>query len=154
MSTIEQPVLLGEGILTWPPAERELGRFGTVCIRQANTNQLRRFDTAPVGEIVRLAFTVEYVCVEGPPPDRHLGIEPQTPCIGEEIDLGIGLLFVLDLAGLGPVAVGILPTEQRLRPDQWLDVAALYKAQNQSGHLTAHPFRGRKPAPYPTPAPA
>jgi len=154
MNTIEQPVQLGEGILTWPPAERELGRFGSICLRQANTNQLRRFDTAPAGEIVRLAFTVEYVRAAILPPNEHLGIEPTTPCLGEEIDLGIGILFVLDLSGLGPVAVGILPTEQRLRHDQWLDPVALYKAHNQSGRLTAHPFLGRRPAPYPTPAPA
>jgi hypothetical protein len=154
MSTVDQPVELGNGILTWPPAERELGRFGTVSLRQENTDQLRRFDTAPAGEIVRLAFTVAVVRAPALPPNRHLGIAPAVPRLGEEIDLGVGLLFILDLPGLGPVAVGVLPTEQRLRPDQWLDPAALYKAHNQNGYLVAHPYRGHRPSPQPTPAPA
>lgn len=154
MSALIKPIELGTGVLTWPPAERELGRFGTVSLREPNAHQLRPFETAAAGEVVRLAFTVAVVRSAMLPPNRHLGIEPQTPYVGEEIDLGIGVLFVLDMPGLGPVAVGVLPTEQRLRPDQWLDPAALYKAHNHLGYLVAHPYRGRRPSPNPTPAPA
>jgi hypothetical protein len=62
--------------------------------------------------------------------------------------LGVGALFILDLPGQGPVAVGVLPTEQRLRPVDWLDPAALYKVHNQFGRLIAHPYAGRRPAPH------
>lgn len=149
------PVLLGEGLLTWPPAERELGRFGTVSLRQPQTHSHHQFDADLAGHIVRLTFTVTAVRTAVLQPHPRLGITPETPRQGEAIDLGIGALFVLDLPELGPIAIGVLPTEQRLRPVHWLDPAALYKAQNQYGALTAHPYRGqRRPAPYPTPAPA
>lgn len=153
--SFDAPVRLGKGLLTWPPAERELGRFGTVSLRQPETHVYHQFDADLVGQIVRLAFTVTAVRTAALRPDPRLGIAPEAPRAGEEIDLGVGALFVLELPGLGPVAVGVVPTEQRLRPVHWLDPAALYKAQNQYGMLTAHPYRGqRRPAPHMTPAPA
>jgi hypothetical protein len=154
MTSIEQPMILGEGILTWPPAERDLGRFGTVCLRTPNTNQFARFDNALDGAVVRLSFTVTYVRAVTMAPPTRLGIsEVGQPGIGEEINLGIGALFTVDLEEYGPIAIGVLPTEQRLRPDQWLDVTSLFRAANQLGHLTAHPFRGHsRPSPNPAPA--
>ncbi|MCH7229994.1 hypothetical protein L0U85_03840 [Glycomyces sp. L485] len=153
--SFDAPVPLGKGLLTWPPAERELGRFGTVSLRKPETHLYRQFDADLVGQTVRLAFTVTAVRVAALQPDPRLGVAPQPPRAGEEVDLGIGVMFVLDLPRRGPVAVGVLPTEQRLRPVDWLDPAALYKAQNQYGQLTAHPFRGQRgPAPSRTSVPA
>jgi hypothetical protein len=129
-----------------------------VSLRAPHTlDQFHRFDDAlrAVG-VVRLSFRIVQVrnAVPDPPEQLRLGAL-ETPCVGDDIDLGIGALFTVDLAGHGPVAVGVLPTEQILRPDLWLDPAALYRSQHQLGVLTAHPYRAvRRPAPYPSPAPA
>ncbi|GAB4001604.1 hypothetical protein GCM10029992_37580 [Glycomyces albus] len=152
---VHEPVLLGEGLLTWPPAERELGRFGTVSLRRPDTHTYLQFDGRLIGQVIELAFTVTRLRLAAAQPDPRLGVTSEEPTVGEEIGLGIGAMFILDLPGLGPAAVGVLPTEQCLRPVDWLDPAALYKGQNQYGRLIAHPYAGRRPAPYrKTPVPA
>ncbi|GAB4001339.1 hypothetical protein GCM10029992_36540 [Glycomyces albus] len=141
---IFEPLVLGEGILTWPPGEREINRFGTVCLCLPGQHDLVSFDRQLSGAIARLAVTVTEVRAPALPPDRYRRLAPSIPRCGEQIDLGVGALFILDRPRLGPTAIGVLPTEQRLRPEEWMDPVALYRAQNHEVRLTAYPFNGRR----------
>lgn len=131
---------LGEGILTWMPAERELGRWGSVSLR-IDGNEFAVFRDLPVGMQVRLSATVLQVRHVVLPPDPTRGLQASTPHVGERIELGSGLLFAPDLAGLNaPIAVGIAPPPGQWRAHQWLSPTALYRAHNHRVRLEIRPY--------------
>ena len=141
MPELAKPLVLGEGVLIWPPEELQLGRWGSVGLNLGNGN-FAVFEDMPIGALARLSVTVLQVRSARlrPDPVRHLA--PTTPEEGEEIDLGIGCLFQPDLLGRGKVAVGLAPLAEFWRANEWLSPTALYRAHNHYVRLTLHPYLG------------
>lgn len=141
MSELTGPLVLGEGVLTWPPEERLLGRWGSVGLDLGN-GHFAVFEGLPISALARLSVTV--LEVRGPllRPDPVRQLAPTPPEVGEEIDLGIGCVFRPDLAGRGKVAVGLAPLAEYWRANEWLSPSALYRAHNHLVRLTLHPYLG------------
>jgi hypothetical protein len=141
MPELTAPLALGEGVLTWPPKERLLGRFGSVGLKIGN-DRYATFPDVPIGELARLSATVLDVRATMLAPDPVRQLAPTVPDLGEEIDFGIGLVFRPDIAGQGHVAVGLVPLPQYWRGNEWLSPTALYRAHNHYVRLTLHPYLG------------
>lgn len=141
MSELTAPFDLGEGVLTWPPEERLLGRFGSVGL-DLGGDRYATFTDAPIGALARMAATVLEVRQALLRPDPVRQLEATTPDEGEEIDLGIGWVFRPDITGQGHVAIGLAPLAQYWRGNEWLSPTALYRAHNHHVRLTLHPYRG------------
>lgn len=141
MPELTEPLVLGEGVLTWPPEELTLGRWGSVGLDLGN-GRFAVFEDVPISALARLSATVLEVrgALLRPDPARQLA--PTPPEVGEEIDLGIGCVFQPDLAGRGKVAVGLAPLAEFWRANEWLSPSALYRAHNHYVRLTLHPYRG------------
>jgi hypothetical protein len=133
---------LGEGILTWMPEERVLGRFGSVSLL-IDEHQYAVFHKLPLGAQARLSATVLKVRHTILPPDPSRGLQPSTPHVGERIELGTGLVFAPDLSGqTALVAVGIAPPPSQWRIHRWLSPTALYRAHNHLVRLELRPCPG------------
>jgi hypothetical protein len=133
---------LGEGVLHWPVGQ--VAYLARNCVAlQAEGNQWVRFDHAPAGQVMRL--TAQILTVRGPvlPEDPDRGVAPSIPFANEVIELGYGVLFVGDAHGQGPTAIGVLPVEDVMRCDAWLDLPAVYRAHNHIVRLRAE--TGRAP---------
>jgi hypothetical protein len=141
MPELTEPLVLGEGVLTWPPEERLLGRFGSVSLNLGD-DRYATFPDVPIGALARLSVTVLSVRLALLQPDPIRQLAPTTPEAGEEIDLGIGLVFRPDIAGQGHVAVGLVPLPAYWRGNEWLSPTALYRAHNHLVRLTLHPYLG------------
>lgn len=141
MSGLETRRDLGEGILTWPPEERTLGRFGSVQLSLGDDRYVS-FRDAPVGALARLTATVLQVrhAVLADDPIRQL--KTTQPAWGEEIELGIGWVYQPDLSGRGLIAIGLAPLAKYWRGNEWLSPTALYRAHNHRVRLELHPYRG------------
>ncbi|MCD0444284.1 hypothetical protein LO763_11690 [Glycomyces sp. A-F 0318] len=135
------PLVLGEGVLTWPPEEQRLGRFGSVSLK-VGTDQYATFPDVPIEALARLSATVLVVCEAVIAPDPVRQLAPTLPEQGEEIDLGIGLVFRPDIAGQAHIAIGLAPIAAYWRGNEWLSPTALYRAHNHYVRLTLHPYRG------------
>ncbi|WP_335989855.1 hypothetical protein [Glycomyces sp. MUSA5-2] len=142
MTDLDRPpqLLLGTGILTWPAAERDLGRYGTVSLRpEADSFDLARFTLGDWdGMYVRLHATVTALRWPVMPTDPLLGVGPRAPEVGRTYPLGAGALFVLDRTEAPGYAVGTVPTGPVPRPTRWLDVQRLYDLHNHIVSLEAH----------------
>lgn len=132
--------ILAEGRLTWPPEERTLGRFGSVSLYQGQ-NRFSEFTAVPAWPMARMWVSVLDVYPAVLPPDPHRRLEPTVPEVGEEIELGMGHLFLPDLGLRGPIAVGLAPLAEYWRPDAWLSPTALYRAHNHHVRLLIAPAR-------------
>lgn len=133
---------LGEGILTWIPEERALGRFGSVSLI-IDGNQYAVFRDLPIGAQARLSATVLKVRHTTLPPDPARGLHTSTPHVGERIELGTGLVFAPDLSGFAePIAVGIapFPLPGQWRAHHWLSPTSLYRAHNHVVRLELQPW--------------
>jgi len=141
MPELTAPLVLGEGVLTWPPEERLLGRWGSVGL-DLGDGQYATFPNVPIGALARMTATVLQVrgALLRSDPVRQLA--PTTPEAGEEINLGIGCVFQPDLAGRGKVAVGLAPLAEYWRANEWLSPTALYRAHNHLVRLMLHPYLG------------
>ena len=69
---------------------------------------------------------------------------PSIPFQDELIVLGHGIVFTGNAHGLGATAVGVLPIEDVMSADDWLDRFALYRAHNHIVRLRAE----EGPVPY------
>ncbi|WP_030159902.1 hypothetical protein [Glycomyces sp. NRRL B-16210] len=133
---------LGEGVLSWPVGEVPFLSENCVALL-GEGNQLVQMTDPPIGTILRLTAIIR--TIRGPvlEADHERGVAPSIPFLGEQIVLGYGVLFIGDPHGLGATAVGVLPVENVLRADDWLDRFALYRAHNHIVRLRAE--TGRTP---------
>lgn len=122
---------LGEGVLSWPVGEVPFVSENCVALI-GEGNQWVRFTDVPVGQILRLTAVIR--TIRGPvlEEDAERGIAPSIPFPDEQIVLGYGVLFTGEGHGPehGPTAVGVLPVEDVLRANDWLDRFALFRAHN------------------------
>jgi hypothetical protein len=133
---------LGEGVLHWPVGE--VAYLSRNCVAlQAEGNQWVRFASVPIGQVMRL--TAQVLTVRGPvlPEDTGRGVGPSIPFLNEVVVLGYGVLFVGDAHGEGITAIGVLPVEDVMRCDEWLDLFGVYRAHNHIVRLRAE--TGRAP---------
>jgi hypothetical protein len=141
MTVLNTRFVLGEGILTWPPEERTLGRFGSVQLSLGD-GRFANFASAPVGALAEMTATVLNVRHAVIPVDPVRQLAPTLPACGEVIKLGIGWVFQPDLSGLGVIAIGLAPIAEFWRGNEWLSPTALYRAHNHHVRLELHPYRG------------
>jgi hypothetical protein len=136
-------VKLGRGVLTWCGAERRSGRYGAIVlvdepfeggkVCQSSTDREALWKLR--NERVRMKAVVVETRKSGHIGDQFLDIEPTTPDVGEEIDLGVGKLSV------GKVDWDPAPTII-LRPGDgrkvnWYDPRKLYRLHDQTVDLFA-----------------
>ncbi|MEU6858499.1 hypothetical protein AB0B28_06460 [Glycomyces sp. NPDC046736] len=141
MPDLTAPLVLGEGVLTWPPEERLLGRWGSVGL-DLGDGQFAVFKDVPIGALAKMTATVLKVRTTLLRPDPVRQLVPTTPALGEEIELGIGQVFQPDLAGRGNVAVGLAPLAEFWKANEWLSPTGLIRGHNHLVRLTLHPYRG------------
>jgi hypothetical protein len=135
--------VIGEGVLTWHPHERQTDRYGAVFLMTGgdSLHELSGYvpipDDAPVGLPGRLVAEVTATRQSTHIGDLFRGLYPQTPEVGERIVLGEGRLFchTVEREHSHPVieAVGLAPEDDR--DTDWLDPQALYRAHEQTVRL-------------------
>ena len=130
-------IKFGTGILTWATGERRSDRYGYVFLLRSGNSLTPGMDIEPLrmpmglelGTPIRLnALVVETR------QSTHIGdlfhrIYPETPEVGEVIDLGAG--FYSFQNGM----VGVIP--MIARDTLWMNVKALYRAHEQTVTLFA-----------------
>ncbi len=151
-SFARRSVLLGEGVLRWPPDAEpdDLDKVGTDLAQtvglMAEGNRWVVFGPALEGRPVALCATV--TALRGPVLryDAVRGIEPRMPYVGESIQLGTGQLFRMHSFGAIGTGVGVMPEGSAADAGDWLDRAALYRVHNHIVELRAIPRRSRQAA--------
>jgi hypothetical protein len=135
-------VELGTGVLTWPRDERVSDRYGTVML----TTDPGTWDTEPAGYVnptdppigQRGTLVAEVIATRASDHigDIFRGFSPETPDVGERIELGSGTFFT-EPTDFGAVLMGLSPDDAR--KSDWLDPKALYRAHNQTVRLVFVP---------------
>lgn len=164
-------VLLASGELSWPRGERVCDRYGVVTIQlnpsgltpenadkrliqNATNEQAGAFDSyadfadAPAEQVGTLVAEITEARESYHIGDMFHGFYPETPEVGERVELGYGMLFVEEAyreAGLPRYAVGLQPVEalgarefegERIGPDVfWLNPRRLYRCHAQTVNL-------------------
>lgn len=140
----DDAIVLGEGILDWPKAERISNRYGAVFLLPADPG-------GPGGSAIRpdvpvdtdgtLSAEVLATRRSHHVGDLFRGIYPTTPSVGETITLGTGRLFVERGCDVD-VTVGLCPAERR--DSDWLDPTPCTASTGRpSGCAFARPARSR-----------
>lgn len=150
-------VVLGQGVLGWPPIERQSGRYGTVLLINLGTLHLNpdaavSFATAPVdtyGCLVAVVLAARPSRYRG---DTARGFATATPAVGETITLGVGTLFTETMVIEAFGVVGNTVNRVGVRPDDgreidWLNPGALHRAHDQIVRLEWRPDTDRTGGP-------
>lgn len=130
-------MLLGTGRLTWDRSERVSDRYGVVYLL-ATGDSLHAGPTAPLATLGAQGKSGTLIAhVLEARESTHIGdlfnmVFPVTPEVGERIVLGLGRLYATYNAD-GKNAVRLEPEDGR--PDQWMDIHALYRAHEQTVEL-------------------
>lgn len=133
-------VLMGVGRLTWDRSERVGDRYGVIYLL-AYGDSLSDGKVSPLnpeadklrGSRGRLEAVVTETRESTHIGDIGRGVYPVTPEVGETISFGPAGTLVVERAGEGQRAVGIMPDDGR--PDAWLDPVKLYRAHEQTVEL-------------------
>lgn len=138
--------VLGEGVLSWPRAERITDRYGVVYLgiwdgRSRHelggvaTQGSVHLEESVAGQRGSLVATVLEARKSGHIGDLFYGVFPTTPEAGERITLGAGTLFFKGLEEDGETyhMVGLRPDDGR--EYHWLDIRALYRCHEQTVRL-------------------
>lgn len=151
------PVVLGQGVLSWPTAERQSDRYGSVTLfNNPGSGQLDcvTWNNVPEGATGTLVAHIVETRESHHIGDFFRGIFPSTPNPGERIVLGTGTLF--RESRYGTDSVGLRPADGR--DDDWLDPRALYRCHDQTVRLEFEPAgttqKPRRPGPAPAPTTA
>lgn len=114
---------LGTGVFDWEREERISDRYGLVELFQepGSLVKLHRVTEQMHGKLVAIVREVRESHHIG---DLYHGVRPDTPNVGERVELGKGAIFFED------GGVGLLPDDDRTT--QWLDIHALYRLHNQT----------------------
>lgn len=131
--------ITGTGILGWDGSERRSDRYGTFVLMSTgyddNGSAVAGWSAPPAslaGRRVRIVATVTATRGSSHIGDIFRGIYPTTPALGEEVDLGTGVLFVhhFDWPNGEGLGVGLRPDDGR--PDNWMDPGKLYRLHDQT----------------------
>lgn len=132
------PIELGIGVLSWTGAERRSDRYGTVMLMtdpgtlmtepRGYINPLE----SPVGQRGSIIAEVIETRDSDHIGDLFRGLFPETPEVGERIELGSGTFFI-EPTSFGAVLMGLRPDEPR--DSDWLNPRALYRVHVQTVRL-------------------
>lgn len=139
--------LLGTGVLTWVPFERQSNRYGSVYLIKEGANSLSvdgpwpsLIDEAIVNTFIGLAgdlIAVVKIARDSTHDGDHFRkVYPRKPEVGQIIVFGKGRLFRTPGPD-GGVGVGLRPEDGREM--DWLDIRALYDAHEQTVDLSFVP---------------
>ncbi|MFA6661434.1 MAG: hypothetical protein WCS56_00205 [Bacilli bacterium] len=136
MPTIKR-VQIAHGILTWDGIERRSQRYGTFILDNtdyySNVHVLNFVNKAHlqtlVGKQVRLTAKVLKSRDSGHVGDQFLHIFPSKPKAKEEVEIGVGHLFIEKGFG-GNTAIGLIPSDGR--ETLWLNPIKLYRLHDQT----------------------
>lgn len=131
--------LIAIGIFMWTGPERRSDRYGMVYPSNENFEEThnmrvsfdRQLAESFVGKNVKLSCKVLETRQSGHAGDQHLGLFPETPEIGEMIELGIGPFHMEPnpYAERG-FSIGIKPSDGR--SEFWLDPKPWYRLHDQT----------------------
>jgi hypothetical protein len=134
----ETAIELGTGVLSWPRNERVSDRYGTVMLMTDAGARAQYINPAspPVGQRGSLVAEVVETRQSDHIGDAFRGLHPETPEIGDRIELGSGTFFT-EPTDFGAVLMGLSPDDGRT--SDWLDPKALYRVHNQTVRLLLVP---------------
>lgn len=124
-------MIVAEGILTWHGRERRSDRYGSVEMMNTDGKFMTLDCVHHEGLRGRLFAEVVETRQSGHIGDIFRGLYPETPEVGEVIELGIGRLFVERVDGISQI--GLVPDDGR--DYDWLDPKALYRLHEQTVRL-------------------
>lgn len=133
-------ILIGTGSLSWPRMERVCDRYGYIGLYDRNSEETPiapggALDMSKIKEFLskkgKLLVKIKETRKSTHIGDLFRGLFPVTPAIGEEIELGEGILshLVQDEVDI----VGLLPLDDRQQ--DWLNPESLYRAHEQTVDL-------------------
>lgn len=138
--------VIGTGIVNWEKRERVSDRYGSIYLSDAEdclTSSIKVNDKIH-GKYGKLITIVKETRKSDHIGDFARGFFPSTPNIGDEIELGRGVLFFEESSGRDYtiMTVGIKPFVDR-RSD-WLNPESLYKVHEQTVELIFDEFEVNK----------
>lgn len=139
--------LVGHGVFSWDAAERRSNRYGSIHLDDVPYNGVKvcssylRVLLLPVGKRVRITAKVVEARDSGHIGDLFLKISPSRPEVGEEVDLGVGVLETAKGYD-GTLSLVLQPNDGR--KELWIDPRKLYRLHDQTVDLyveeTSDPF--------------
>lgn len=132
---------IGYGILTWDRGERVTARYGAIflgrkdykeavsCAAMVDTDNLRVLE----GKRVRLKAVVVEARNSGHCGDFFLNIMPSKPEVGEEVEIGVGVLGLDPCSESPGPAMSLQPEDGR--EHLWIDPRKLYRLHDQTIRL-------------------
>ncbi len=135
------------GIFTWAATERRSQRYGYFYPDYTNWAENMLQQVKPeidlegmsplLGQRVRITVNVLEARESGHAGDRAIGIFPSMPEAGQIIDIGVGVLDLLQLDYWTPCgwAIGLQPGDGR--EEYWIDPAILYRLHDQTVEIYA-----------------
>lgn len=133
---------LATGWLQWPSKERRSDRYGTVRLYKFDPNEnetsFAEYSDLPLGKYGRLIAEVIEAQESSHVGDLFRGLFPQTPEIGDCMELGEGTLFTE--ADEWSQVVGLRPLEER--GSDWLNPEVLYRLHDQRVRLFFEELEG------------
>lgn len=132
-------ILIAHGVLGWDGKERRSDRYGAVCLAAdgfeyrsvAKPTFNHEVANALRGRRVRITAKVIESRPSGHDGDAYLKIKPSQPEVGEEIDLGVGILD-LGTAPWDPNLTTVVLQPGDGRRDFWYDPRKLYRLHDQT----------------------
>lgn len=130
----------GRGVVSWNSTERRTDRYGGFALDEAGygkdaTYQDAKWDENPMafeGHKCRITATVLVNRESEHIGDIFRGLFPETPDVGEVIDLGTGTLRTENWG----YALGVLLVPDDGRANDWMDPVKLYRLHDQSVEVT------------------
>lgn len=132
---------LGHGVFTWSGEERRSDRYGAfnLCAEPYEGAPVSRitYDKALAESLedkrVRILVKVVETRTSGHIGDFFLGIRPSTPEVGEEVDLGVGILHTESCEWDKKVtSTFLVPGDPPTRETFWFDPNKLYRLHDQT----------------------
>jgi hypothetical protein len=123
---MHEELFIGEGVLEWPPQERETGRYGVITLWDGTGKDAKRVilkrKLTRYGELWAMVTEARKPTHVGDP-DRNL--VPKAPERGNKFLIGEGILMYPDIRSIAL---------QLISPDKfpWMNVGNLYRVINQT----------------------
>lgn len=120
---------IGTGVLNWPANERRSDRYGLIgLLPDVASSEFLKLDIGAIagrrGKLIAQVVEARQSTHIG---DLFRAIFPSTPDVGEEIELGEGILFSHG------TYVGVYPRDTT--QGDWMDPRKLYRAHEQTVRL-------------------
>lgn len=150
------PHVLGHGMLTFHPEERQTDRYGCVFLMDRTLLSFVKLEIPNhdgSGVVLgKLRAVILALHPHNHPGDVFHKIVPEVPEVGECIELGVGRFFTGGVEVSHPFLAGVFPNP--MRPTFWLNPWNLYKCFQQEvrlefvvGDLTMPPWKCPDPVP-------